>query len=111
MSGDSGASQAFMLMELELPEGQQPAIPARLLSDARDAWRKVARDVRVSNLQRDVERVLRLMGEQPSLEFLTDDGYFSTDLAFPGAASCFPLKTDGRKEFYDVEAVSGAQHC
>lgn len=89
-----------MLLELEMPEGQKPAMPADLLSSARDAWMEQARNVSVSKLQRDVERELRLIGQQPSVEYLTDDGFFSIDLAFPGAASCFlPKAQKGARTF------------
>lgn len=72
-----------MLMKLKMPEGQKPAIPSDLLSDAREAWREAKVDT-VSKLHRDVQRVLRLLGEQPSLEHPTTDGFFYLDLAFPG---------------------------
>lgn len=78
--------QAYLLMELESPERQKPAIPADLLSEARAAWQRLAKAVTVSDLQADVERVLRRMGEDPSLEYFTDDGFFAVDLAFPGSA-------------------------
>lgn len=52
-----------MVMELEMPEGQKPAVAADLLSDARESWREKAADITVSALQTSVERVLKMMGE------------------------------------------------
>lgn len=80
--------QAFMLMELRMGEGQKPAVAAEMLVDAREAWVQQTREGRVSAVHRDVERVFRLIGEEPSVEYVTDDGFFAIDLAFPGTASC-----------------------
>lgn len=40
----------------------------------------------MSELQRDVARVLRALGVPHQLEALTPDGLFSVDIALPGAA-------------------------
>lgn len=88
-------AQAYMLKELEMPEGRKPAMPADLLLDAREDWVQQTKDlVTVSALQRDVERVLRLMGEHPTLEHVTDDGLFAVDLAFPGTTLLLPYATN-----------------
>lgn len=42
----------------------------------------------MSELQRDVARVLRALGVPHQLEALTPDGRFSVDIALPGAARC-----------------------
>jgi hypothetical protein len=76
--------QGYLLMDVDMPEGQKPVIPQDLLQKARTSWKDAAKHVHISLLQSDVERVLKRMGEQPAVEYLTDDGLFSIDLAFPG---------------------------
>lgn len=65
-----------------LPAEQLPSLPEPLASHARRMWLASAVDVHVSKLQADVSAALVLAGIPNSMEWLTDDGMFSIDIAF-----------------------------
>lgn len=72
-----------MLWQAELFAGK--GLPPQLREEARASWARVARDVKTSDMQRAVRRVLRELGADPMTEKLTDDGNLSVDLAIVGA--------------------------
>jgi hypothetical protein len=61
---------------------QLPTLPAPLAEHARHMWLASAVDVHVSKLQTDVSGVLAMAGIPNTIEWLTDDGLFSIDIAF-----------------------------
>jgi hypothetical protein len=63
-------------------------LPEPLHSQAKEVWRASARDVRVSKLQADVSGTLLLAGIPNVMEWLTDDGLLSIDIAFQ-VRDCF----------------------
>lgn len=69
---------------------QLPALPEPLARHARHMWLASAVDVHVSKLQSDVSSALLLAGIPNTIEWLTDDGLFSIDIAFEvrGDARC-----------------------
>lgn len=68
--------------------GVQLPMPAGLLTHAHNEWLESAKRVRVSELQKDVSRVLRNLGNPHEIERLTEDQLFSLDMALEGDV-CF----------------------
>lgn len=65
-----------------LTSEQLPTLPAPLAEHARHMWLASAVDVHVSKLQTDVSGALAVAGIPNTIEWLTDDGLFSIDIAF-----------------------------
>lgn len=65
-----------------LSEDQLPCLPEALAGLARHMWLASAVDVHVSKLQTDVSGALAVAGIPNTIEWLTDDGLFSIDIAF-----------------------------
>lgn len=65
-----------------LTSEQLPTLPALLAEHARHMWLASAVDVHVSKLQTDVSGALAVAGIPNTIEWLTDDGLFSIDIAF-----------------------------
>jgi hypothetical protein len=61
---------------------QLPTLPEPLAGHARHMWLASAVDVHVSKLQTEVSGALAMAGIPNSIEWLTDDGLFSIDIAF-----------------------------
>ena len=64
--------------------GKQRSIPSVLIQQAHDTWVATTRNVRISQLHSEVSQLLHAMGISHSVEFLTEGGLFSLDLAIPG---------------------------
>lgn len=107
-----GVHQAFhaqLMMQSQLsrqtPGGlagrqqQLPCLPEPLHSQARDMWLASAVDVHVSRLQQDVSSALSAAGIPHALEWLTDDGMFSIDIAFVVDGRPVALEVDGSHHF------------
>jgi hypothetical protein len=65
-----------------MPAEQLPTLPEPLHSHAHYMWLTSAVDVYISKLQADVSSALLVAGIPNSMEWLTDDGLFSIDIAF-----------------------------
>jgi len=78
---------------------QLPCLPEPLHSQARGMWLASAVDVHVSRLQQDVSSALSAAGVPHALEWLTDDGMFSIDLAFVVDGRPVALEVDGSHHF------------
>jgi hypothetical protein len=65
-----------------LSDEQLPSLPEALAGHARHMWLASAVDVHVSKLQTDVSGALAVAGIPNTIEWLTDDGLFSIDIAF-----------------------------
>jgi hypothetical protein len=65
-----------------LSADQLPSLPEALAGHARHMWLASAVDVHVSKLQTDVSGALAVAGIPNTIEWLTDDGLFSIDIAF-----------------------------
>jgi hypothetical protein len=65
-----------------MPAEQLPTLPEPLHSHAHYMWLTSAVDVHISKLQADVSSTLLVAGIPNSMEWLTDDGLFSIDIAF-----------------------------
>lgn len=61
---------------------QLPTLPEPLAGTAKHMWLASAVDVHVSKLQSDVSSALMVAGIPNTIEWLTDDGLFSIDIAF-----------------------------
>jgi hypothetical protein len=72
-------------------------LPSSMLQAAVQAYREEARNVTVSNGQRDVGESLRRLGIPHELEYITADGLFSIDLAI--VDRCTALEFDGPSHF------------
>jgi hypothetical protein len=59
-----------------------PTLPDQLAAHAKHMWLASAVDVHVSKLQTDVSGALAMAGIPNTIEWLTDDGLFSIDIAF-----------------------------
>lgn len=78
------------------PELLLPILPEPLHSQALEGWRASAQEVRVSKLQADVSSTLLLAGIPNVMEWLTDDGLLSIDIAFQ-VRDCFASNGYGRQ--------------
>lgn len=65
-----------------LAADQLPTLPDQLAPHAKHMWLASAVDVHVSKLQTDVSGALAMAGIPNTIEWLTDDGQFSIDIAF-----------------------------
>jgi hypothetical protein len=65
-----------------LAADQLPTLPDQLAAHAKHMWLASAVDVHVSKLQTDVSSALAMAGIPNTIEWLTDDGLFSIDIAF-----------------------------
>jgi hypothetical protein len=74
-----------------MPANQLPNLPEPLHSHAHYMWLTSAVDVHISKLQADVSSTLQLAGIPNSMEWLTDDGLFSIDIAFQVCVRCLCL--------------------
>ncbi|KAF8065534.1 hypothetical protein HT031_003135 [Scenedesmus sp. PABB004] len=81
------------------PPESLPSLPEPLGTHARHMWLTSAVDVRVSKLQADVSAALLLGGICNSLEWLTDDGLFSIDIAFQVDGQPVAVEVDGAHHY------------
>lgn len=77
-----------------LSADQLPTLPEPLAGHARHMWLASAVDVHVSKLQTDVSGALVMAGIPNTIEWLTDDGLFSIDIAFEVSAPVLLLLCD-----------------
>jgi hypothetical protein len=75
-----------------MPAEQLPTLPEPLHSHAHYMWLTSAVDVHISKLQADVSSALLVAGIPNSMEWLTDDGLFSIDIAFQVRMSVLVLQ-------------------
>ncbi|KAK9831449.1 hypothetical protein WJX81_006122 [Elliptochloris bilobata] len=83
--------------DLELWRGIMAAVGAATLQHLDDEGLTQIFQVHVSQLQRDVARLLHSLGMPHELEALAADGLFSVDIALPG--ECIALEVDGPHHF------------
>lgn len=76
-----------------------PTLPEPLHSTARNMWLASAVDVHVSKLQTDVSNALLLAGIPNSMEWLTEDGLFSIDIAFQVDGQPVAVEVDGSHHY------------
>lgn len=82
-----------------VPTEQLLTLPEPLHSHARRMWLTSAVDVHVSKLQADVSNALLLAGIPNSMEWLTDDGLFSIDIAFQVDGQPVAVEVDGSHHY------------
>lgn len=82
-----------------IPSEQLPTLPEPLQTHARHMWLTSAVDVHVSKLQSDVSNALLLAGIPNSMEWLTDDGLFSIDIAFQVDGQPVAVEVDGSHHY------------
>ena len=75
--------QAYLHVLVDRP-GSQLQLPVEMMQRARTVWLASARKVRISQLHRDVSRVLAELGVTHAKEQLTEDQLFSVDIALTG---------------------------
>ena len=75
--------QAYLHVLVDRP-GSQLQLPVEMMQRARTVWLASARKVRISQLHRDVSRVLAELGVAHAKEQLTEDQLFSVDIALTG---------------------------
>lgn len=80
-------------------QDQLPTLPEPLQSHARHMWLTSAIDVHVSKLQSDVSNALQLAGIPNTMEWLTDDGLFSIDIAFQVDGQPVAVEVDGSHHY------------
>ena len=68
-----------------------------MLETAKQAWRALNCKVTISNMHREVSESLNEMGIPHELEYITDDGLFSLDIALKGRKLC--IEVDGPSHF------------
>ena len=91
----STAVQAYLHVLVDCP-GSQLQLPVEMMQRARTVWLASARKVRISQLHRDVSRVLAELGVAHAKEQLTEDQLFSVDIALTGGhRSRFLLRCPG----------------
>lgn len=82
-----------------LPAEQLPTLPEPLHSHAHYMWLTSAVDVHISKLQADVSAALLVAGIPNSMEWLTDDGLFSIDIAFQVDGQPVAVEVDGSHHY------------
>ncbi|KAI3429562.1 hypothetical protein D9Q98_005650 [Chlorella vulgaris] len=88
--------QCAMLMLAQAPDAEWP-LPEELLRLGMQCWMQRAKVVTVSELHSEVSRMLVSMGEQHTVEHLTQDQLFSVDIAFP--SEWIAMEVDGPHHF------------
>eukprot|EP00775_Hariotina_reticulata_P012456 gene12456-12592_t len=76
-----------------------PTLPEPLHRQAKEMWQTSAQDVRVSKLQEDVSVALLLAGIPNLMEWLTDDGLLSIDIAFQVDGQPVAVEVDGSHHY------------
>ncbi|WPT10886.1 RAP domain-containing protein [Picochlorum sp. SENEW3] len=88
--------QSKLILEARSPE-QPWTIPDSLEDIAEKAWKDITRKVRISEFHSHVSQTLLDMSEEHEMEYMTPDGCFSIDIAFPKEK--IALEIDGPLHF------------
>ena len=92
--------------------GWSVQLPNELVQRALSVQRRIAQEPNVSRLQQRVYEALQVMGQQPKLEALTEDGLFSIDIALPESEQDHRPKTavevDGPQHFTSTGGKTGS---
>lgn len=78
-----------------LAKQEAPTLPEPLHSHAQHLWATSAMDVHISRFQQEVSNALLSVGVNSAMEWLTDDGLFSIDIAFEVDGQKIAIEVDG----------------
>eukprot|EP00879_Flechtneria_rotunda_P006796 GHRR01007140.1.p1 GENE.GHRR01007140.1~~GHRR01007140.1.p1 ORF type:complete len:1066 (+),score=457.18 GHRR01007140.1:335-3532(+) len=95
----SNTARAAGMPLASIPQGLLIPLPEPLHTSAKQLWLASAKDVHISKLQADVSAALQLAGIPNTMEWQTDDGLFSIDIAFELDKLRIAVEVDGNHHY------------